>query len=215
MAITFPITLPTSPAVQSVRLAPLTVVAATRSPFTLERQTQVHQGQQWQLEIQWPTMTRAEAEPLLAAAVSLNGKEGSFLFGDPAGATPRGSAKDTPGTPLVKGASQTGSSINFDGGPNGATVYLAAGDMVSLGTGGSTRLHKVLQDVNTTGGSPAGEFTLELWPKVVVAPADNAALTVSGAQGVFILAGNANPWDIDSSLVGGAYSLGFAAVSAI
>ena len=215
MAITFPITLPSTPAVQSVRLASRSVVAASRSPFTLERQTQVHQGQQWRAELVWPVMTRAEAEPLLAALTSLNGKEGSFLIGDPAAATPRGSAKDTPGTPLVKGASQTGSSINFDGGPTGANGYLLAGDYVSLGTGASTRLHKVLQDVNTTGGSPAGEFTLELWPKVVVAPADNAALTVSGAQGVFALEENANPWDVDSSLVGGAYILGFTAVSVV
>jgi hypothetical protein len=215
MAITFPITLPSTPAVQSVRLAPLSVVATSRSPFTLKTQTHVHQGQQWQLEVQWPTMTRAEAEAFLAALVSLNGKEGSFLFGDPAGAIPRGSAKDTPGTPLVRGASQTGDTINFDGAPSGVTGYLLAGDYVSLGTGSSTRLHKVLEDVNTTGGSPAGLFTLTLWPKVVVVPADNAVLTVSSAQGVFELAENANPWDVDSSLVGGAYSLGFAAMSVV
>lgn len=215
MAISFPITLPSTPTVQSVRLTPVSVVARSRSPFTLERQTQVHQGQIWLAELAWATMSRAEAEPLVAALVSLNGPEGSFLIGDPAGSTPRGSASSAPGTPVVRGASQTGQDINFDGAPSGATGYLLAGDWVSLGSGASMRLHKVLEDANATGGSPAGRFTLSLWPKVVNAPADNAALTVSGAQGVFELIENANAWGIDPSLLGGAYNLSFAAQSVV
>ncbi len=215
MAISFPISLPSTPAIQSVRLTPATVVAASRSPFTLERQTQVHQGQIWLAELAWATMTRAEAEPLIAALTSLNGKEGSFLIGDPAGATARGSASSAPGTPVVRGASQTGQDINFDGAPSGASGYLLAGDWVSLGTGASTRLYKVLEDVNATGGSPAGRFTLSLWPNVITAPADNAALTVASAQGVFELIDNANSWEVDPSLDGGAYSLGFAAQSVV
>ena len=209
MAISFPITWPSSPAIQSVRLTPVTVVAASRSPFTLERQVQAHQGQHWQADLSWQTMTRAEAEALLAALTSLNGLEGSFLQGDPAGATPRGTAT-TPGTPLVKGASQTGQDINFDGAPNNQTGYLLAGDWVSLGTGASTRLHKVLADANSDG---SGNFTLSLWPDVVTAPANDAALAVSSAQGVFALTENSNPWEIDSNIFGGAYSLGFTAVS--
>lgn len=212
MAIVFPITLPSSPAVRVARLTPLSVVAASRSPFTLERQTQVHQGQQWQMALAWPTMDRAEAEPFLAALISLNGKEGSFLIGDPAASSPQGAAKDTPGTPLVKGAAQTGDTINFDGAPIDTTDYLKAGDMVSLGSGASTRLHKVLEDASSDG---AGDFTLTLWPKVVTAPADNAPLTVSGAQGVFELMENANPWDVDESIVGGAYNIAFEARSVV
>ena len=215
MAISFPLTLPTAPAIESARLTTVSVVAASRSPFTLDRQIQVHQGKQWLIEVQWPTMSRAEAEPFLAVRTSLNGKEGSFLIGDPAGATPLGAAKDTPGTPVVRGASQTGQDINFDGAPSGVTDYLKAGDMVGLGSGLSARLYKVLVDASSTGGSPAGRFTLTLWPDVVTAPADNAALTVSGAQGVFELAENAGSWSVDSSLVGGAYSLGLIAVSVI
>ncbi len=212
MAITFPVTLPSTPAIESVRLTPVSVVAASRSPFTLDRQTQVHQGKQWFIEVQWPTMSRAEAEPLLGARASLNGKEGSFLIGDPAAATPLGSAKDTPGTPLIAGASQTGQDINFDGGPNNATNYLKVGDMVSLGTGLASRLFKVLVDASTDG---SGLFTLTLWPDVVVAFANNEPLAVSGAEGLFELAENAGSWSVDSSLVGGAYSLSLAAVSVI
>lgn len=212
MAISFPVTLPTTPAIESARLTPISVVAASRSPFTLERQTQVHQGKRWFIEVEWPTMSRAEAEPLLAARASLNGKEGSFLIGDPAGATPLGAAKDTPGTPLIAGGSQTGQDINFDGAPNNVTDYLLAGDMVSLGTGTGTRLFKVLVDASSDGG---GLFTLTLWPDVVTALADSAPLAVSGAQGLFELAENAGSWSVDSSLVGGAYSLGLTAVSVI
>ena len=157
-------------------------------------------------------MTRAEAEPLLAARTSLNGKEGSFLLGAPAWATALGAAKDTPGTPLVDGASQTGQDIDFKGAPNNITDYLKAGDMVSLGTSLSTRLFKVLVDASSDG---SGDFTLTLWPDVVAAPANNDALTVASAQGLFELADNAGSWGVDSSLVGGAYSLGLEAVSVI
>ena len=212
MAISFPLTLPSTPAIESVRLTPVSVVAASRSPYTLDRQTQVHQGKQWFIEVQWPLMARAEAEPLLAVRTALNGKEGSFLIGDPAGATPLGSAKDTPGTPVIFGASQTGQDINFDGGPNNATNYLLAGDMVSLGTGLGTRLFKVLVDASTDGG---GAFTLTLWPDVVTALANNAPLTVSGAEGLFELADNASSWSVDSEQIGGSYSLSLAAVSVI
>ncbi len=212
MAISFPITLPATPVVQSVTITPVSVVAASRSPFTLERQTQVHQGQLWQAELVYPTMARAEGEPVVASIVSLNGQEGTFLLGDPAGATPRGSASITPGTPLVKGASQTGQDINFDGAPNNATGYLLAGDWVSLGTGASTRLYKVLADANSDG---SGNFTLTLWPDVVTASVNDAALTVSSAKGVFALTENANPWDVDPSLAGGAFNLAFAAMSVV
>ncbi len=212
MAISFPLTLPSTPAIQSVRLTPVSVVAASRSPFTLDRQTQVHQGKQWFLEVEWPTMSRAEAEPLLAVKTSLNGKEGSFLFGDPSWATPLGAAKDTPGTPLIAGASQTGQDIDFDSAPNSVTDYLKAGDMVSLGTGLGTRLFKVLVDASSDG---SGLFTLTLWPNVVTALANNAPLAVSSAQGLFELSDNAGSWGVDSSLVGGAYSLGLQAVSVV
>ena len=212
MAISFPITLPSTPAVQTATLTPRSVVAVSRSPFTLERQTYVHQGKQWLIEVEWPIMIRAEAEPFLAVRTALNGKEGSFLIGDPAGATALGSASSAPGTPLIKGASQTGQDINFDGAPNNATNYLKAGDMVSLGTGLGTRLFKVLVDASSDG---SGNFTLTLWPDVVIALADDAPLTVANAQGLFELADNAGSWSVDSSLVGGAYSLGLKAVSVI
>ena len=212
MAISFPLTLPSTPAIESVRLTTVSVVAASRSPFTLDRQVQVHQGKRWGLEVEWPIMSRAEAEPLLAARTALNGPEGSFLIGDPAGATALGSASSAPGTPLIKGASQTGQDINFDGAPNNATNYLKAGDMVSLGTGLGTRLFKVLVDASSDG---SGNFTLTLWPDVVTALADDAPLTVASAQGLFALADNAGSWSVDSSLVGGAYSLGLTAFSVI
>ncbi len=159
-----------------------------------------------------PPMPRAQAEPWLTVLMALNGREGTFLIGDPDATTPRGSASSVPGTPVVMGAAQTGQDINFDGGPDGATGYLLAGDYVSLGTGASTRLYKVLADANTTGGSPAGQFTLTLWPSVVTAPADNAALTVSGAQGIFSLESNQDGWEADQASM---YSVGFAAVSVI
>ena len=58
----------------------------------------------------------------------------------------------------------------------------------------------------------SGEATLNLFPAVRTAPADNAAVTVSDAKGNFRLNGNETAWDIDTATI---YGITFGAVEAI
>lgn len=202
MATSFPITLPTSPTSRSIVIHKRSAVGMAASPFTYQAQTYVWSGQVWLADIMLPPMPRAQAEPWVAALSSLNGREGSFLLGDTANKTARGVAT---GTPLVKGASQTGSDLVTDGWTNGVTGILKAGDWVQLGSGSTARLYKVLVDANSNG---SGEATLTLWPKLRSSPADNAALTISSPMGRFMLAEDID-WSIDTAKT---YGLSFQAV---
>ncbi len=169
------------------------VVGVTKSPFTGAQQVQRHQGQWWEFSCSLAPMVRASAEKWISFLFSLNGMEGTFLLGDPLGATARGIAT---GTPLVKGASQTGNSLITDGWTASQTGIMKAGDYFSLGTGITTRLYKILADANSDG---SGDATFDIWPRINTAVSDNSALTVSSAKGTFRLATNEMPFTLQTA----------------
>lgn len=206
MAISYPLSLPTAGGIARVRWTRRAVVAQSASPFTGETQTQVHQGQWWEIEVSTKPMVRADAAAWEAWHLALNGKEGTFLFGDPLWTSPRGTAT---GTPLVKGASQTGQDIETDGWTPEVTGILKAGDMIQLGSGSAARLHMQLVDTDSDG---SGNATLTLWPHVRSAFADNTPITVSSPKGLFRLSSNEMVKDVDPS---GLVALTFAARSEI
>jgi hypothetical protein len=131
------------------------------------------------------------------------------LLGDPNAATPRGSAATTAGTPVVNGASQTGDELAIDGLPVSATGYLKAGDYIQLGTGTSSQLYKVLDDVDS---NASGEATLQIWPDLRSSPADGATVVVANAKGLFQLSTPTTDWAIDNA---GFYSMAFGAVETL
>lgn len=191
MAISYPLTFPTITGVRRIALRGRSAVARTESAFTFGQQIQAHAGQRWEAEVSLPPMKRASAEEWIAFLLSLNGMEGTFLMGDPNGAAPRGVAT---GTPVVKGASQTGASLVTDGWTISQTGILKVGDYIQLGSGSSTRLYKVLADANSDG---SGNATFDIWPDLRSSPGDNDALTVSSARGLWRLAANEMPWEAD------------------
>ena len=206
--ITYPITLPFSTrGARRIAIKPEVVASAEVSPFSLIENMQVGTGQRWSAQIDLPAMKRTTGAPeWLAALVSLNGPQGTFYLGDTANKAPRGVAT---GTPLVNGAGQTGYDLNTKGWTAGVTNIMRAGDWVQVGTLSNARLHMVMKDANSDG---SGNATLTLWPKLRYSPADNLALTVNSAVGVFRLA-SAISWDIDhTKLVQG---LSFSAVEAL
>ena len=154
-------------------------------------------------------MVRAEAEGVIAFLAKLNGREGTFLMGDPDGKTPRGAAAQAPGTPLVKGAGQSGTTLVIDGAPAGTSGYFRAGDYVSLGSGLTTRLYKVLEDADSDG---SGTVTLTLWPSLRASPADNAPVVVSNTLGLWRLASDERAWEADAARL---YGIGFTALEAL
>lgn len=196
MAISFPITLPVSTrGAAEIVITPTGGGVASASPFTGEQQVYVHQREFWMLELILGEMNRADAEEWIGALISLNGQEGTFLVGDPMGASPRG----TWATPLVMGASQTGKVLNIDGMANGATIK--RGDWFQLGSGSSTRLHKITKDTTANG---SGQATIDFWPRLRASPGDNDPLTLVSTVGIWRLASPRGvPWAMRDVKYGG------------
>ncbi len=203
MTISYPLSFPDNDHVAQVTLRTINAVAISQSPFTFVQQAIAHTGQRWEADIKLRAMRRAEAEVWLGFLTSLKGSLGTFLLGDPRACTPLGSAG---GTPLVSGASQTGSSLVLDGATSSQTGWLKAGDYIQLGTGS---LHKVLADADSDGG---GNVTLDIWPDLRSSPANNAVVTVTSTVGTFRLIGPGGSWSADNM---SAYSISFSAVEAL
>jgi hypothetical protein len=209
MAESYPLAFPTQTGVARVEITATDVVSISESPFTFSQQVVRHAGARWSATISIPPVKRSDSEYWNSFLLRLRGQFGTFLLGDPNGATPRGSAASAAGTPVVNGASQTGNELAIDGLPASAVGYLRAGDYIQLGSAASARLYKVLEDVDS---NASGQATLNLWPDLRSSPADGAAVTVSGAKGVFRLSNNEAVWTINNA---GFYSISFAAVEAL
>jgi hypothetical protein len=80
------------------------------------------------------------------------------------------------GTPLIKGASQTGASITTDGWTINITGILKAGDVLKIA--GVNLVYVVTADCNSDG---SGNATVSITPPIPTggSPADNAALTTN------------------------------------
>ena len=103
-----------------------------------------------------------------------------------------------PGTPLVNGASQTGSSLVTDGWTASQTGILKEGDVIQLASVNhvnpqSRQTNSVLQDFVVTAdvdSDGSGDATIPISPSITIAgsfqtvtgsPADNAVITLTGA----------------------------------
>lgn len=200
MAIVYPLTLPTTKSFRRIRLYAINTVGVARSPYTHGTQVQEFAGQSWGADVQYPEMSRSEAEAFNAFLLSCMGQRGTFYLSDPTARLPNGTPT---GDPRINGANQTGNTVITDGWTANSTNNLLAGDYIQIGTG----LHKVLQNVSADAG---GNATLEIWPRLAISPADNAIIVTSNARGIFRLTENVvTIFEADESKL---FSVGFNAV---
>lgn len=147
------------------------------SPLSQQIQRSVLDGPKWVAQYTLPHMKRETAAEWQAFFMKLQGMKVTFNAYDPEGKTPRGVAT---GTPLVKGASQTGTSLDTDGWTSGVTGILKKGDYFSVGG----ELKIITDDINSDG---SGNATLTFQPALRNSPSDNAAITVTDATCEMIL----------------------------
>lgn len=192
MPISEPITPPSSPKPRELRITPMTAVGVTRSPFTGKSHAYAYQAQQWMLSASWDALTRAQSALLEAFVLKCNGPQYRFLWGFIEQTAPQGTWA---GTPLVNGANQTGVDLNIDGLTPSVTGIIKANDVFQLGTGLTSRLYRVTDDVNSNG---SGQATLPIWPAITAdnKPADNAAIVTASPRGIFRLTGMPT-WNIE------------------
>ncbi len=201
MTISYPHNPPSTPTAKGIKFTPRFAVASTESVFTYHQQVYEYQGQSWQLSVELPPMRRETAEAWIAWGLALNGSVGTFLYGDPTGATPRGTGG---GTPKVDGAGQQRSkTLDTKGWTSGALV-LKAGDYIQIGN----RLHKVLADVTAAGD---GTATVDVFPRIRDELVDEATITISNTKGLFRLA-EPMSWTVGEAVI---YGLSFEAVEAL
>ena len=174
---TYPVTIPTTIAPSATTFRIMRSVGVTQSVYTGAQQVYQYTGEWWECEVTMPPMRTANAREFVAFLVSMRGFYGSMYLGDWDARTPLGTASSSAGTPLVKGADQTGNSLICDGAPATQTGYLKAGDYIQIGS---------------------GDFTVAIEPALRTSPADNTALTVSSTKGVFRLASNETSWNTNA-----------------
>lgn len=199
---TFPLASPESYGVGTVAWEARSNDSYARNPWSLDLVKQIFDGRMWQgtLTIVPQKATQGRALSAWLTALRRAGTNaGTFLLGDPSASQPLGSAKDTPGTPVVSGAGQTGEALNVSGLPLSATGYLLAGDYIQIGTGASSRLKKVLDQVDSDAG---GLATINVWPPIRTAPADASAIVVSNPQGVFVSPSGSSRWQVRNGIYG-------------
>lgn len=196
MALTYPLSLPSTRAPRRMRIDMSSVVGVQDAPLTLEHTVYVWQGDRWEGMLEWGEMNRSDAAAVIGFIAALNGPEGTFLAGDPLAATPLGTWG---GTPLLNGAHAAGvKTLTVDGFTAAATGK--SGDYIQFGSGSTTRLHLVVQDFTANG---SGQATLEIWPRLRAALADNAPLVKSAALGLWRLAAQVRGYDINDVRISG------------
>ena len=194
MALTYPLTQPTTIGIEQIELRAVNAVATSQSPFTYKQQIVNHGGQRWEASVTIPSVRRDLAAPWKAMLTGLKGPTGTFLLGDPDYATPRGT---------VSSCTLTGS-VGNDSANVTMTGTLLAGDYIQLGADSTAKLHQVLEDQD-------GDGILQLWPNLR-ADYTTATVTFNNPKGVFRLKENVTSWSINNSSF---YSISFEAIEAI
>lgn len=179
MTISYPLTPPLGLQKQ-VRFAPRlrNATAVSQSPFSGEQQRYSWPFQMWTCEIELAPMSRAQGEAVEAFFTALRGRLGSFLLGPRHATGPRGTANTSGVT--VNGASQTGRALAVAG--LGASKTLLAGDWFQLGSGSSTRLHRVVEDATANG---SGQATLSIEPALRASPVDGSTVVLASPVGIW------------------------------
>lgn len=170
------IDLPVSPGFTDCNFYLETNTQTFTSPFTKATQRQEMAGARWRASYSLPAMNRYQAGPWIAFFLKLKGRVNTFNAFDPDWKTPLGPAG---GTPLVKGASQTGTSLLIDG-CTPSVLFLRAADVFSV----NGEMKRLTADATANG---SGEVTLNFEPYLRSSPADNAAITVTRPTCTMIL----------------------------
>jgi hypothetical protein len=163
--ISFPLTLPSLPQARVLTWMAQSQTAATESPFTGSQQVQAFQNDRLSPSIELPGgMARDDIAPFVGALNAQRGGAGACFFGEYAGRTPRGAAKNyVPGgsvNPVVydpAAALVAGSRLlAMTGWPINIANLMLEGDWLQVGNGWNA------VRIKTAGGSSTLKYVLTL-----------------------------------------------------
>lgn len=203
MAITEPLSLPSRPGIRTINWRGSGNTGFTQSPMTGIRQYFRWPGDLLRAEVELPKMERADAAAWVAWGLSLGGRSRTFLLG-PLEKTPRGTGH---GAPQINGSGQTGETLLTKNWTPGQVV-LRAGDWMHFWED-KAKLHVSLTDVTS---NAFGNATLELFPRIRVAPANNDFIQVQTPLGTFRLDEDHFDWSIELFMI---YNMRFRIIEAV
>ena len=169
------------------------------SPLTGYTQTASRKGGRWFLRMTFNNLQGSQRSALRGYLAFMEGQVNRISVGDH---SYTGALGALGGTPRIKGAGQTGTSLITDGWPASTTV-LKAGDLLSYSNGTYSELKQVTSDATTNG---AGEVTLSIAPEIHTTPADNTLIVTASPVGTFMLASPTISWTNRPSQSGGVSS---------
>ena len=172
---------PASPAFSSVTLRSNQSTLVSRT-ISGRRQARQIGGQYWGLTATFPPMTRAQFNPIYAFVIAQRGRYETFTVVPPVLSTGLGAPA---GTPLMRGASQTGRTLATDGW-NASIAIFKAGDFLKIA--GNDKVYMVTADV-TSNASTSADTPITIEPALVASPADDAAITHSSVPFTVCLTG--------------------------
>lgn len=210
MAITYPLSLPTTIGIGEIELRANNVVGVSQSPFTYKQQIVQHQGQRWEASVSIPPVRKDLAEEWIAFLISLKGPVGTFYLGDPNMATPRGTILSGTTVTLDSAAAAGDETVALTkgAGPAKSNVFLP-GDYIQIGTGSGRTLHKVL---NTVDWDANGDGTADIWPHIRGTVASGTSVVHQSTTGKFRLTSGLTSWSINNAST---YGISFDAVEVI
>ena len=203
MAISYPLSFPDTD-FRAARISLASNTMVIQSPLSKVMTTLERDGALWIGQFTVVAKARASAAAWTAFFTALRGQVGTFYGYDPLATSPRGSA---PGSPIVKGSSQTGNTLNTDGWGLNESDVLLAGDYIEV----NSDFHMVVQDASSDGVG-TGEATISIEPKLRASPSDNAVITTSAPKVIMRLISSVVAWDED---VAGFYGFTFTGIEVL
>ncbi len=159
---------PSSPAFSSLVVSSVQPTLVSRT-ISGRRQARQIAGQFFAMTATFPPMTRAEFAPIDAFIMKQRGQYETFTLVLPVLSTAQGSPA---GTPLIRGADQTGRTLATDGWTGGVAIF-KAGDYIKFD---HDKVYKVVADV-TSNASSSADTPITIEPALITSPADNSAIT--------------------------------------
>lgn len=146
-------------------------------------------GSRWAIDFEMPPMAYVQAMKWIAALTAGEGDTVSIKIPQPFFDV------GSPGTPLVNGGSQLGTSINIDG--LSSTYKAHAGQWFNLTASSRSYLYQVAEDKTAASGVMAG---LKFNPMIRRSPADNSAVNFAAPVIEGWLGGNDTSWTVDNAM---------------
>lgn len=162
------------------------------SPLVASAQTIDRGGLKWSLVYNFSALRNADRADLMGTLAALRAQANRLRV--PVYDNPNRGAYG--GTPLVAGASQTGSSLDIDGCSNSITNWIRKGDYFSVIVNGEPELKMATADASSDG---AGAITIAFEPRLRASPDNNAVIYVddgvlSRPKGIFVLESSDVGW---------------------